>query len=103
MREDDGRAIRAAKNRADLLRACRLEMAAGNFRPTIVQVAKLAKLSKRTAFKNFTSVEKLHDEAAGDGATREQIVALICCNGGPPTDLADQLRIVRAAVTGNVF
>jgi hypothetical protein len=96
----DGRNRRAERSRAKALGACRAAMAAGDFRPSIVSVARIAGMSVRTVFGIFGSIEALHREALADQATRDQIVTLIVRQGGLALAPADQMRIVLAATTG---
>jgi AcrR family transcriptional regulator len=95
----DGRSRRRERSRERALEAARAAMRAGEFRPSVVAVAQSARMSVRTVFDHFGTVEDLH-RAALDENTRAAIAALIVRT----VDLMaeDRRRIVDAAVFGRV-
>ncbi len=94
----DGRNLRGIRTRATILAACRAMMLAGDFRPTMLAVARNAKCSVRSVFTHFDDVEALH-LAALDRDTQDGILQLIMPGMWAPAPAA----IVWAAVFGRPF
>lgn len=59
--------------RAAILDACREFMRAGRFRPSAVEIARMAGCATRTVFMHFTTVEALYLEAIADRETSNAI------------------------------
>ena len=94
----DGRNARSAATRAKIISACRKLMLAGDFRPSMVEVARAAGCSIRSAFQHFKDVEALH-LAALDRETQDGILLLIL---GPYIEPAP-VSTVWAAVFGRPY
>lgn len=97
----DGRSQRRARSRERVLAACRELMAAGNFRPTMVNICKRASVCARTGFQAFLDVEALHLLAVSDNVTHKAVLqAVLGTDEYMMMPLRSKDRIVRAAVTG---
>ena len=94
----DGRKLRSAKTKADLLQACRACLQSGDFRPTGAALARVAGVSVRTVFDHYATVDELC-RAALDQQTRDAIRDLIL-RDCPPISGADADRLVSAVVFG---
>lgn len=92
----DGRRRRSTRSKAALLCACRIFMESGIFRPSMANICKMAKLSARTGFEHFKTVEALHLAAIEDLAVRDAIAARVY---GSRRN-ARRGRIVHAIITG---
>lgn len=93
----DKRKARLERNRNRALAACRQLMCAGNFRPSMIEVAKHSACSLRSVFDYFTDLEAMHREALDD-ATAGVIAGL--CIQPPPPPCFRSAAIVHAAVFG---
>lgn len=98
----DGRHRRVDRSKQAALAACREMMMGGVFQPTVANVASRAKLSVRTIFQHFGTVDALHLEAIRDGVVRDAIIDRVLgeawVNDGGPEEWFD--RIARAVVLG---
>jgi hypothetical protein len=97
---DDGRNMRAKRNKAALVAACRQIMQDGWFRPTTQAIASRAGLSIRTVFVHFKNAEALYLEATKDETTCDLIMRHITGPGYGPHGAEFTDRIVRAVILG---
>lgn len=101
-RRPDGRNLRFKRMHEVILLECKFQMVQGEFRPTIVGIAKVSGASIRSIFSHFGSIEGLHREALKSRMVRESIVGRVF--GGLadsiPVELHD--RVIEAAVFGKV-
>lgn len=98
----DGRHRRSQRSRDAVLAACRRIMVGGDFRPSVEAVAQAAKLSRRTVFDHFGSVDALHLLAVDDADTRDAILNRMLGTHVYSCSPEAERAIVRAVVTGRV-
>lgn len=100
--QPDGRNLRFKRMHEVILLECKFQMVQGEFRPTIVGIAKVSGASVRSIFAHFGSIEGLHREALKSPVVRESIVGRLF--GGLadsiPVELHD--RMIEVAVFGKV-
>lgn len=65
--ENDGRRTRSARTRAKVIEACHRLMHDGNYRPSMVAIAKEARVGMRSAFDHFGTVDRLWRITLDDG------------------------------------
>lgn len=97
-RQVDGRNVRSRRTRSVLVISCRELMAAGNYRPSMREIAKQADYSVRSGFEHFPTVEALHLEAAADDTVMAVILGRVML--APPVNHMERVRLVRAIVLG---
>src|SRR5262245_3064142 len=98
----DGRHRRRDRNREKALLACRAAFLAGEFRPSVVSIAKACRMSTRTVFVAWGSIDALYRAALDDADARQKMLMLIVREGALTLTRADQTRVVLAAVWGKV-
>lgn len=96
----DGRNTRAANTKAALVEACREAMRAGCYRPPMFAVCVGAKVSNRSGFTHFQTVDALWREALADAATFQAVAAHIL---GPSTAATIPTFVVKRAVWATVL
>lgn len=99
----DRRNLRAARTRNGILAACCTAMVCGDFRPSVIGVAKSAGVSIRSVFQHFGSLEGLHREALKADFVAPSIIAAVFGSDVTPICEATKARIVEVVVFGRVL
>lgn len=95
----DGRHERFRAMHERIVTACRGLMLAGNFRPSVREVATAGGCSVRSVFQHFADVEGLHRAALDDPKTRCTVYGLVMGQAAE----CDVDRIAYAAVLGDAM
>jgi len=95
----DGRNRRALRSRAACIAACRSFLQTGNYRPTMVEIAKAAGVSTRTGFQLFLDIDLLRQEAVNESTARVIAATVLGSDAILLSDVALK-RMVRALLLG---
>jgi AcrR family transcriptional regulator len=71
---EDGRRLRTVRTRANIVGCCRRQMAKGNIRPTLADIADGAGCSLRTIHEHFPSVADVYAEAVDDAGIARSVL-----------------------------
>lgn len=105
MTKTDGRNSRRARSREKIMAAVKARLFFGNFRPTIPEIAKDARVSVRTVFEIYKNHEGLISEAIKDQATYDRLLCILFDSEVPPWTIGSQTakRVLEAALFGRII
>lgn len=95
----DGRNMRSQRTRAALLAATREFMRSGNYRPTVVEIARAADVSVSSVHQHFVYVDELYREAVRDPATTKAIFSAVVALSD--TDVAEAFVLGKLPAKGD--